>query len=188
MKAYEAFLNKKKIKVHYINATENQSDIRKLIPALAKEGVTKIHFTDPTDNWLEKRLRITAAKYNIDLVEYENPLFINSREELLSFFKPEKKSFFQTTFYKQQRKKSNILLTGDDEPIGGKWSFDADNRKKYPKGKVPPAINFPKKDKYWKEAVAYVEQHFADCPGMIDFNPLYPYTAAAAKKWLQQFV
>jgi len=187
MKAYEAFLNKKKTKVHYINATEKESDIRTLIPVLAKEGVTKIHFIDPTDNWLEKRLRTTAAKHNIELVEYENPLFINTREELLSFFKSEKKSFFQTTFYKQQRKKREILLTGDDEPVGGKWSFDVDNRKKYPKGKTPPALNFPKKDKYWKEAVAYVEQYFSDCPGILDSNPLYPYTTAAAQKWLQQF-
>jgi len=74
--------------------------------------------------------------------------------------------FFQTTFYKQQRKKRGILIEGKDQPIGGKWSFDADNRKKYPKGKTPPAITYPKKDKYWQEAVVYVEKHFSDNLGV----------------------
>ena len=36
------------------------------------------------------------------------------------------------TFYKQQRIEKNILML-DDNPIGGKWSFDEENRKKFQK-------------------------------------------------------
>lgn len=187
MQAHAAFLRKKKVEVNYIETNDLRNDVRILIKNLAKEGVSKIHYISPTDNWLEKRIRTTAKKFDIELADYENKLFINTKEDLITFFKPEKKSFFQTTFYKQQRKKRDILIEGNDQPIGGKWSFDADNRKKYPRDKTPPAIIFPKKDKHWEAAVAYVEKHFAKNIGELHAEPLYPYTHSATIKWLDQF-
>ena len=187
MQAYLAVLKKKKIEVNYIESIDPRNDIRQLIQALSKKEIQEIHFINPTDYLLERRLRTSAKKYNIKLVEYKNELFINNKEELSTFFRSDKKSFFQTTFYKQQRKKRGILIEGKDQPVGGKWSFDAENRKKYPKGKTPPAISFPKKDKYWKEAVSYVNKHFSDNIGTLSTEPLYPYTRAATEKWLQQF-
>ena len=72
---------------------------------------------------------------------------------------PTKKKFFQTSFYKNERKNRNILMTGDS-PQGGKLTFDSENRKKYPKGKTPPSIQFPNKTNYHKEAEKYVEINF----------------------------
>ena len=46
------------------------------------------------------------------------------------------------TFYKEVRKKSGILMGADGNPIGGKWSFDEDNRNKLPKDISIP--KFPK--------------------------------------------
>lgn len=42
------------------------------------------------------------------------------------------------SFYRRMRKKYNILMH-EDKPLQGKWNFDGDNRKKYPK-----EINIPK--------------------------------------------
>jgi len=188
MKLHEQYLKSKGIEVTYIDTHHQISDIRELINNLHKSGVEQIHFINPTDNWLEKRLKETSTINSIELIEYENPLFINSREELASFFKPEKKSFFQTTFYKQQRIKRNILIEDEDQPLGGKWSFDGDNRKKYPKGKTPPSIQFPNNDSNWEEAVKYVNQHFPNNLGTLAKNPLYPTSNEAAIKWLNQFL
>ena len=41
-------------------------------------------------------------------------------------------------FYEMQRKRLNILVDADGAPHGGQWSFDADNRKKLPKGITVP--------------------------------------------------
>ena len=49
----------------------------------------------------------------------------------------------------------------NDSPIGGKFSFDTDNRKKYPKNENPPDIIHPKSDKYWSEAVRLMAKHDA---------------------------
>jgi deoxyribodipyrimidine photolyase-related protein len=123
----------------------------------------------------------------VELVQYESPLFINSKDELSSFFRADKKSFFQTSFYKKQRSQRNLLMSSSGQPEGGKWTYDIDNRKPYPKDKTPPKIQSPKMDVFWKEAVEYVNTHFTKNYGDISTYPLYPHTRKAASKWLLQF-
>ena len=187
MKVHADRLTKNGLKVNYIESISTLSDVRKLIKKLASEGVTSIHHIDPTDNWLSKRINESCNSYNIALTTYENPLFINTREDLQPFFREDKKSFFQTSFYKQQRIKRRILVDEKDQPFGGQWSFDADNRKKYPRGKTVPAIHPPKSDSYWTEAVSYVEENYPDNPGKLLAEATYPYSRAESIKWLQQF-
>jgi len=184
MRSYKNYLEEKGIKVHYIDSINKLSDVRVLLQNLEKEGVREIHVIDPTDDWLERRLRKTSVKLKF----YESPLFLNTREENVRFFRTEKKSFFQTTFYKQQRKRLNILLDEDDNPAGGKWTYDTENRKKYPKGKTPPAVHFPDRFPVWDEAVQYVETHYSNNPGELSKNPLYPVDFKTATSWLQQFL
>ena len=184
MKAYADFLNSKGKTVHYIESNLEESDIRKLIPKLIDEGSEKLHVIDPTDNWLEKR--ITSASNDIYIKWYKSPLFINSKEELSTFFKPSKKKFFQTSFYKSQRKERHILMVSN-EPEGGKWTYDTENRKKYPKDKTPPTIQFPERSKFHKEAESYVEEYFADHYGQLNDFVNYPIDFKTAKTWLNQF-
>ena len=59
-------------------------------------------------------------------------LIIHECRLCLKNLKKSKKPFM-ATFYKDVRKKSGILMGIDGNPIGGKWSFDEDNRNKLPK-------------------------------------------------------
>ena len=188
MKKYAAFLEEKGVEVNYVDAQEEISDVRNLIPALAEQGISQIHYIDPTDNWLAKHIKSASEASGTHLSIYTNPLFFNAPEDLQDFFKPTKKKFFQTKFYIEQRKKRGILLTEDRGPEGGKWSYDADNRKKYPKKKVPPAISYPSADAYYEEAFAYVNQHFSGNPGELGNKPLYPTDFASSQKWLKDFL
>ncbi|WP_104736058.1 cryptochrome/photolyase family protein [Hanstruepera ponticola] len=183
---YNDFLENKNKEVVYIDATDDNSDIRKLIATLIKQGTTEIHIIEPVDNWLEKHIH--SALNDCELVSYNNPLFINTKSDLKHFFKPEKKSFSQTTFYKQQRKKRNILIDDDDNPEGGKWTYDTENRKKYPKDKTPPNIHYPESSSYWEKAVMYTQTHFKKNPGNISKQRLYPITHEESLNWLQQFL
>ena len=184
MKAYEDYLIKKDKKVTYIEAKSELSDIRNLLPKLEEDGIYKIHIIDPTDNYLEKH--ISESKGNLEIINYNNPLFINTKEELSSFFKPTKKKFFQTSFYKNERKNRDILMDGKN-PIGGQLTFDADNRKKYPKGKTPPLIQFPKPTTYHNEATNYVKDSFANNYGRLNDFVVYPIDFVTAEQWLTQF-
>ena len=184
MKNYEAYLKNLGKQVIYMEAKNPNSDVRKLISELQKSGFQKLHIIDPTDNWLEKRIKSSAD--TIEFTWYENPLFINSKSELASFFKPTKKKFFQTSFYKDQRKDRNILMVGD-QPIGGKLTFDTDNRKKYPKDKTPPPIHFPQITEYHREAKAYVAENFSENYGEISDFVIYPISFETAENWLKHF-
>lgn len=184
MMSYAEYLKKKGNEVVYIASENPMSDLRTFL--LENNDINVIHYIDPTDNWLEKRLQKLSKQ--IDLIEYRSPLFLNSKEDNTSFFRPDKKFFFQTTFYKQQRKKYDILLNDDGTPVGGKWSFDKENRKKYPKGKTPPEIKFPDKSKYWTEAMSYVDSHYDSNPGALSGQRWYPINHQEAESWLNQFL
>ncbi len=187
MKFYADFLKESGCNVTYVEAQEETSDIRKLIPFLAEKGIKQIHYIDTVDYWLEKRIQNKCSEYGIEATVYDSPMFLNTKKELSSFFKPEKKKFHQTSFYTGERKKRNILIDSDGKPEGGKWTFDTENRKKYPKKKTPPTVQFPDSDAYYTEATDYVKKHFSTHYGEITEQLLYPNTFKKSQDWLQQF-
>ncbi|MEZ4819698.1 MAG: cryptochrome/photolyase family protein [Bdellovibrionota bacterium] len=48
-----------------------------------------------------------------------------------------KKSLVMEFFYREMRKKTGLLMD-QDKPLGGKWNFDQQNRKKWKKGLHSP--------------------------------------------------
>ena len=188
MRSFLKRLESRNIDVEYIDCNNPLSDIRELIRYLKKIKIKSLHYINPTDNWLERRISSTAKDEGIVLVEYENPLFLNSRRELDSFFKRGKKSFFQTSFYKQQRQKRSILLDNEGKPTGGKWTYDTDNRKKFPEDQPIPGISYPSSDHFWKEAVDYINTYYPNNPGSLSESPIFPYTPEQSEKWFKQFL
>ena len=188
MKHYEAFLISKNIEVDYIESSQDTSDIRELIPYLKSIGITNISYIDPVDNWLQKRIAKGCLDNSIEKNVYDSPLFLNTKEDLQPFFRSDKKKYHQTSFYTAQRNNRHILIDPDGKPTGGKWTFDAENRKKYPAKKTPPAIQFPDVDSYYKEALEYVDKNFSTNIGQLTTNGLYPTNFKTSKLWFQQFL
>ncbi|MCF0071357.1 cryptochrome/photolyase family protein [Dyadobacter sp. CY261] len=186
MQNYKAFLEEHQIAVEYVEAMEMHSDVRKLVPYLAKKGITEIHYADVSDDWLSQRLRKSAAEVTVGLVEYPTPMFLNSRDDLDAYFM-NRRRYFLADFYMEERKKRDILMSRNGEPAGGKWSFDTENRLKYPKKQQPPEIRFPERSEAWVEAKEYVEKHFAENYGEISNDIRFPMTSAEGRAWLDQF-
>lgn len=187
MKYYEIFLQLKEKKTVYVNAQEKENDVRFLIEKLHIQGITTIHIYEVVDNWLQKRIVETCKKFCIKVSIYPTPLFINSTPENESYYQ-QKQKLFQTDFYVYQRKKLGILIDDKQKPIAGKWSFDAENRLKYPANKIPPTIQFPTLNKFVEEAIEYVYEKYDSNIGVINKNFVYPTTHKEAAIWLQQFV
>lgn len=186
MKFYQSHLEKLGMKVIYVNSFDEISDIRLLIPELKQRGINHISYIETTDHWLEKRLISSANKNDIVLNTFSSPLFLNTSEENRKYFS-DKKRFFQTDFYIHQRKKRNILLEDASKPVGGKWSFDDENRLKYPKWKVPPNTNFEQINPFHEEAIEYTNKYFSCNYGSLNPTDFFPVTFEDSKKWLQQF-
>ena len=186
MKSYAAYLIKEGYQVEYIESIDEKNDIRKLLESLKKENIETIHITEVVDYLLDKRITNACKKNQIEIIQYQTPAFLNSRQEGDDYF-ASKKRYFQTDFYIAQRKKRNILLGPDDGPLGGRWSYDADNRKKFPAKEIPPQISFPKEDEFVTEARQYITLHFNKNYGEID-TFFYPINFVSAEKWLADFL
>jgi len=186
MKFYENYLQLKKIKVIYIDAFNELADVRNLIPYLKSIKVHSFEYIDTTDYWLEQRINNVSKSHNIEIIKKPTPLFLNSYADIAAYFS-DKKRMFQTDFYKHQRLSRNILLEKDKKPLGGKWTFDDENRLKYPKGEKAPKTNFLKPNNFYEEAIAYTQKYFPDNYGELNTDFIYPTTYTESKNWLKDF-
>ena len=188
MQFYARHLREHGAKVQYIESGQLMADVRNLLPELARQGIREVFYIDPADDWLERRLLTGATQVGIAATCCDAPMFLNTRQDLESFFGVKKKRYFQTKFYIGQRERRGILLDDLGKPLGGKWSYDADNRKKYPRKKAPPPVSLPAGSPDYEEAVQYVESYFATNPGALTESQLYPLDFEAGRAWLQQFL
>ncbi len=112
--------------------------------------------------------------------------FLTSREEIKEFFNGKNKMAF-TPFYIEQRKRLKILVKKQNKPVGGKWSFDPQNRQKIPEGTELPKLKAYGQNEFVKEAKDYVNKNFPDNPGETN-GFIYPVMHSGVKTWLKDFL
>ena len=194
MKAYEQTLIDAGKNVTYIESSHEYSDCRKLIASFIssnsepdnKDSIAKIYCIDVVDDWLRMHIQQAILKVDIDFDVSPSPLFLNPLPVYCDFFKNNR--LFHHDFYIEARKRENILIDDEQNPIGGQWSFDEENRKKYPNKQTPPAVTFPELNDYYSEAMDYVEEHFSKHYGEANPNFRYPTTHDEAEEWLENFL
>ena len=79
-------------------------------------------------------------------------------------------------FYRRQRVRAGVLMDGG-RPVGGRWNYDRDNRKRAPRGaNFPAPPRFPP-DPTTRAAIALVADRFAD-----HFGDLEPFQIAVTRE------
>lgn len=151
---------------------------------------TEVVLFDTNDYWLERDIADCAKDYAISLTTIDTPQFMLTRQQCVDFASS-KKSLRMQSFYEKMRKDFDILVDSDGEPVGGKWSFDADNRKKYD-GRVPlpPRYVFEYSDSEQSildHARASILSDFPDNPGDLCTDE-FPLTHNAARAQLHSFL
>ena len=87
-----------------------------------------------TTGWLARSTTEALRSGGYDLRRadvLESPGFLTARTDFIGWFDQHPARMQQ--FYIWQRRRLGILLDGD-HPVGGRWSFDTENRKKLPAG------------------------------------------------------
>ncbi|MBP6900074.1 MAG: cryptochrome/photolyase family protein [Burkholderiaceae bacterium] len=93
-------------------------------------------------------------------------------------------------FYREQRRRHRVLMDdGGEQPLGGRWNFDADNREAFGAG-GPGELPLPRwfePDAITREVLALVGQRFASHPGRLDHFG-WPVTREQALQALAAFI
>ncbi len=157
-----------------------------LLERVLPKSVTTAHVAGLSDDVLGRRLRRFAEKRGMELVVHVTPAFLSPddflRKHLAGNAKP-----FMARFYQAQRIRMGVLLEQGDSPMGGRWSFDEENRKKLPKDHVVPEPPRAPKNDHVKEAAAWVERRFPNNPGTTE-GFRWPVTREEAEAWLEIFL
>ncbi len=165
-----------------------QADIERLQP-------TRLVMTAPGDWRVLQAIKAVAEFNGLPLDIREDRHFFVSVREFAAHAKG-RKSLRMEYCYREQRKRQRVLMQGDgqgdgqgDEPVGGQWNFDADNREAFGAagpGAVPQRTSF-EPDTITREVIALVNTRFAQHPGQLD-SFAWPVTREQALQALQLFV
>ena len=166
---------------------------------------------DVVDDWLERDLfaGLSDGGYRMRPEDVlETPNFLTDRAQIDDWFS--RNGSRMQDFYVWQRRRLDILVD-DGAPVGGKWSFDTENRKKLPRGYTPAAVGrFARHPVLQRDgtfdfdalmadpvdvevsddvelAIAWVHAEFPDAPGDPD-QFAWPTSADEAREHLQEFV
>jgi deoxyribodipyrimidine photolyase-related protein len=122
-----------------LNDTNNKQSFESNLNALLTEGnYTKFEYQEPDEYRVDAHLKNFCASLSVPFERVSSEHFLSERHFLSQFFEG-KKTYLMESFYRQMRKNHSILMEGAN-PVGGKWNFDADNRKKIPANHV---VNLP---------------------------------------------
>jgi deoxyribodipyrimidine photolyase-related protein len=161
-------------------AAQLQADILRLKPA-------RLVMTAPGDWRVLQSIKALAEANGLPLDIHEDRHFFSSIADFAAHAKG-RKSLRMEYFYREQRKRHEVLMQGD-EPVGGQWNFDADNRESFGAtgpGAVPPRARF-EPDAVTREVMALVNTRFAHHPGRLD-SFAWPVTRPQALQSLQAFI
>jgi deoxyribodipyrimidine photolyase-related protein len=169
----------------YVETSAEYTSQERLGHLLSELGATVVTYYDVVDDWLERRLNRTLADAGVEGRVLETPQFLTPRDLIASYFSSH--NWRMQSFYEWQRKRLGVLVERDGSPQGGKWSFDADNRKKLPKKLTLPDLPEFERPPDVVDAIAWVQAAFPDNPGNAEsFN--WPVTHRQAFEALEAFL
>ena len=189
MREYRDELKNKSFSVNYFelpNRKQNENYIDFLIKFLKDKEISEINIFEIEDKGFENQFlkELVGVGVNVNIIK--SPMFLFERNDFVSMAKG-KKVYRMSSFYQKARKTLKILMDENDKPIGGKWSFDEENRKKIPKNITPPEMIDFKESKYSAEVKNLINSNFNDHPGNLD-NIWFPVDRAGAQKQLDNFL
>jgi len=113
-----------------IDDKDNEHSFEKNIKNIINNhNVDIFQYQQPDEYRLDLLFKKLQSTLDIEVESFCSEHFLTSRDHVKNLFK-DKKQWRMEEFYRHMRKKYSILLE-DDKPIGGKWNYDADNRKRW---------------------------------------------------------
>ena len=147
----------------------------------------EVHAVDPGEWRLKDQLQEVARAAGIPWVTRPDQHFFSSPEDFAAHARGRKQLRLEF-FYRELRQRTGFLMDGD-QPAGGQWNYDAENRESFGKqgpGFVPAPRRFPP-DALTQEVLAMVQERFGSHPGSVAAFD-WPLTSAEAQSTLDDFI
>ncbi len=142
--------------IYYAYDSSGPQDLTEALAGHA-DAFDEVHVTRCGEWRLHQQMQEWQARWKVHILE--DTRFLTSPEEFATWAGT-RKQLRMEHFYREQRRKTGLLMDGD-QPLGGRWNFDADNRKAYTGEAGGGPLRFPP-DALTEEVLASVETHFAD--------------------------
>lgn len=164
------------------------AELARAVQALRPQALV---LTAPGDWRVLQALRGQARALGVPLELRDDRHFFATVRDFAAHAKG-RKSLRMEFFYRDMRRRHRVLMDGEDgdQPAGGRWNFDADNRHAFDSRTGPPPVPAPRRfapDALTQEVIALVRRHFATHPGALDdFD--WPLTREQALAALDDFI
>lgn len=158
----------------YFSLSADEEDAKyeeKLTKVLQEQpGLEEVVCYDIEDHFFAKRIEDWCRANDLQLKVVDSPKFLFNQEDFNKYLKEANRPFMGA-YYKRQRRALDLMLETDGEPLGGKWSFDEENRKKFPKNISFPSQPQSELNEHDQDIINLVKKRFADHPGHLEqFN------------------
>ncbi len=153
--------------------------------AVKRHKATRVVATWPGEWRVLDAMRGWEASLGVPVEIREDTRFIATRGDFARWAEG-RASLRMEFFYREMRRATGLLMDGDD-PEGGRWNFDAENRKPLPKGAATPPRKTFAPDAVTQEVLDLVAARFPDHIGDLDTFG-WPVTRADALLALKNFI
>ena len=190
MRHFAAQLRRRRMPLDYrtLDDADSGGDFASTLRAeLERTRPERMIVTLPGDHRVLRILEAAAAEAGVALELRADRHFLSSPEDFAAFARGRKVLRLED-YYRQLRRRHGILMDGED-PAGGRWNFDADNRRPFGKGgpgMLPAPARFAP-DRTTRDVMALVARHFPDAPGRLDSFE-HPVSASDAATALEDFI
>ncbi len=171
-----------------LDAPDNPGSLGAVLTAdIARLQPAGLVMTAPGDWRVLQAIRAVAVAAGLPLDLRDDRHFFTTVRDFAAHIKGRKQLRLEY-WYRELRQKNSILMAGE-QPEGGQWNFDADNRESFGKAgpvNVPPPTRF-EADAITQEVIALVNTRFASHPGTLaTFG--WPVTRAQALEAMHAFI
>ncbi len=188
MRHFAESLRQRGLTVDYVklDAPDNSGSFTTEVQrAVARHRPSRIVMTEPSE-WRVQALVEGWSEFTGTPVEVLSDTRFFASRARFSAWASGRRTWRMEHFYREMRREQRLLMDGD-QPAGGEWNYDRENRKKLPAHVVPPVRRRFAPDATTQEVMALVERCFPDHFGELqDFG--WPVTREDALHALQDFV
>ncbi len=160
------------------------AELRAAIARLKPQGLV---MTAPGDWRVLEAIKAVAAECQLPLDIREDRHFFSTVRDFAAHAKGRKQLRLEY-WYRELRVRHQVLMDGE-QPLGGQWNFDADNREAFGK-EGPPPIPAPARfepNETTRGVLQLVAERFAAHPGSLD-SFAWPVTREQALQSLERFI